>query len=275
MFKKALFSLAVLFMLAPQTGLAADVQRTELLRQIDLLTKELVRLQALLTEQQKSQAAFYPSTAETRYTVVDGILVRGREGPRAIHQELFQQLKDVLGEEAVEANIDEFRVGHVRDTSLENYIEGYVELLPGNDMWSLTLRRDGTKPLNEEERELFSELFVHEYAHVLLHNEPAFAATFTNRFWDDSTYRDSARAKRMYEREGYGGLDDALKGRGGAFVSGYALLNPDEDMAESFGAFVERPYPSGTSVLDKKIRLFYTNAAFVREREALRANQNL
>ncbi len=275
MFKKAILGVVLGLILVPNVSLAANVERQALLKQIEVLTKEVARLQALLAERLKDDDTFYSSTAETRYTVVDGQLVRGRAEPRSTHQELFTELKEVIGRSAVEQYIGEFRVGHVRDSSQENYIEGYVEMLSDSNQWVLTLRRDGTKPLNDEERELFKELFVHEYAHILLDAEPTFTAAYTNRFWGDGTYRESARAKRLYERGGYGALEDAHEGLGGQFASGYAMLNPNEDMAETFGLFVEEGYPDGNSTIENKLRFFYADTSLVSERDRLRANLGL
>ncbi len=279
---KKLLLLSILCVLTmPQSSLAAPLgtsERTELLAHIATLTKEVERLKALLSLRISVEAntrVFYPSTSEVRYDVVDGTIERGRVSPNPTHAELFQQFKDTVGKVAADAYISEFRVGHVRDTSLENYIEGFIELKPSSGTWVLTLRRDGTKPLNSEERELFTELFIHEYGHVVAYYEEAFSDAFTNRFWTPATYRASDRVHKVYDKEGYGTLEDSHRGFAGEFVSGYAMLNPDEDIAETFVLFIENPYPKGTSVLDEKVRYFYTNLAMVAARTEIRSNLDL
>lgn len=281
MLKKVALLCLLCVLIVPQSSLAAPVptsERAALLEQIATLTKEVERLKALLSLRVSVEAntrVFYPSTSEIRYNVVNGTLDRGRVTPNPTHVELFEQFKETVGTVAADTYISEFRVGHVRDTALENYIEGYIELVPSSGDWVLSLRRDGSKPLNDEERELFTELFIHEYGHVVAYYEKAFSDSFTNRFWTPATYRASDRVNKLYSREGYGSLEDAYRGFGGEFVSGYAMLNPDEDIAETFVHFIENPYPSGVSVLDQKVRYFYTNPAMVAVRTEIRSNLDL
>ncbi len=279
MLKKTLVSIFVLAMFVPNISFAAPVATAHyqaLLKQIEVLTKEVHRLQAILAERQKDSTVFVPTTSEIQYKVVNGKLTRSVGAkPNPTHQQLFDQLKSVIGSRAVDTYITEYRVGYVRDASLENYIEGYVKLIPEDDTWVLTLRRDGTEPLNNEERKLFNELFVHEYAHVLAHYEAVFSTTFTARFWNTVSYNASKRVNRLYEQNGYGALEDALRGQEASFISGYALLNPDEDIAETFVAFTKQDYPRGNTVLDAKIKFFYTNPTMVKEREQIRKNLGL
>ncbi len=281
MFKNTFLTLAFLILLTPQFSYAAPVrsaERSVLLEQISVLTKEVERLRALLAQKQDNTyrfATFTPSTAEIRYDVTNGVLTRGRGVPNATHEALFKQFKEIIGSEAASRYMSEFRVGHVRDATLDDYIEGYIKLIPEDDTWMLSLKRDGTKPVSKLEHELFEELFIHEYGHVVLYYEEAFSNTFTNRFWDYATYRASERTKGIYEREGYGGLEDAHRGYRDEFVSGYAILNPEEDMAETFVAFIEGEYPTGSDTFDNKVRFFYTNATMVSVREEIRDNIGL
>lgn len=56
------------------------------------------------------------------------------------------------------------------------------------------------------------------------------------------------------------------------FVSEYAASNVIEDLAETFANFVLRPAPSGGSIRDQKIQLFYASPEYVNVRNRIRAN---
>ena len=56
------------------------------------------------------------------------------------------------------------------------------------------------------------------------------------------------------------------------FVSDYATMNSDEDMAETFVEFVRTDKPLGNTLRERKILAFYQNAAFVKERKTIRTN---
>ncbi len=273
------FAIALLFVVlfTPSVSSAAinQTQRSALLAQIVVLQKEVARLQVLLAKVNgSSPSVFYPSTSEVRYKVEDGELTRSTKAvPVPTHQALFDQVTNLLGESVIDTYISEFRVGHVRDTSLENYIEGYIEFLPKENKWLLTVRRDGTKPFNKGERELFEELYIHEYAHLLAYYEEDFTDVFTARFWNEQTKQASAKVNRLYERGGYGALEEVHYDYDDRFVSGYAMLSPDEDIAESFVQFVENPYPRGTETVDEKVRFFYTNPVMVNARTAILKNR--
>lgn len=277
MLRKTLVPLVALLLLIPNVsfGAVTGAERAALIRQVEVLTREVVRLQELLAEKLGS-AGYRANTTDTRYSVVGGRLLRGSGASvDPTHQDLFELLNDVIGSSAVDEYIQEFRVGYVHDASLDDYIEGFVSYQGEDAGWVMKLKRDGTKPLSAEERELFEELFVHEYAHILGFYETEFSSAFAEQFWGTDTYKLSERTERVFERDGYGALDGEYRGHGASFVSGYAMLSPDEDIAETFVAFVERSYPNGLSLVDRKLRFFYTNPTMVRERESIRENLGL
>lgn len=55
------------------------------------------------------------------------------------------------------------------------------------------------------------------------------------------------------------------------FITEYAATNPEEDIAETFTAFVLQKKPQGTTVADQKIAFFYASPDMVTVREAIRA----
>ena len=54
------------------------------------------------------------------------------------------------------------------------------------------------------------------------------------------------------------------------FITETAMMNPNEDFAESFVAFVLKAKPEGSTIQDKKVRLFYLYSELVELRSQIR-----
>ena len=56
------------------------------------------------------------------------------------------------------------------------------------------------------------------------------------------------------------------------FVSDYAALNPEEDFAESFSAFILKEKPTKSTITDQKILFFYEFPEMIKIRDFIRSN---
>ncbi|MCA9382882.1 hypothetical protein KC909_00815 [Candidatus Dojkabacteria bacterium] len=56
------------------------------------------------------------------------------------------------------------------------------------------------------------------------------------------------------------------------FVTDYAAVNPGEDIAESWTAFILKDKPTGSTIADEKIRFFYRFPELVEMRQEIRSN---
>lgn len=281
MLKKSILLVLIVAVLFPSVTLAmTSSERTYLLSQIQILTKEVLRLQAILASQNKTYSPqvagdriYSGRSGSANYIVEAGLIKNGTRNIDTVHQKLFDHFKDVIGHNEAASHIGRFKVEHVFDPKLEDYIEGYVEYIPTDDSWELTVRRDTTKPLTTKELELFTELYIHEYAHVLAYENPDILNDFREDFWTDrQTMSLSAKANRNFDDYGFSVLDEVYKGNFDQFVSGYAMLNADEDFAETFTWFVENDYPVGTDVRSRKIKYFYGQREMISVRDNVRAN---
>ncbi len=130
------------------------------------------------------------------------------------------------------------------------------------------------------------EVIVHETAHIITQNDSqvsskpmkssyatvndefldqyqkdSYLYQFFLRFWSNlyEEYRNSTDPSVFYSK-----YQDQ-------FVSDYAAMVPEEDIAESFRVFVLNDKPTSDSIRDQKVRFFYEYEEFVRWREEIRA----
>lgn len=275
-------ALLLFFFLASTPALAATKTvsyaegkiHAELLLQIKSLLTEVVRLQELLAQRQELssyspyEAVIFPLSFERIYLVEDGVLknTSGANEVRPVDKQLFDLFTSVVGEEAVVDNLKEWRVFKNEISDLG----AFVELIAGTDKWVVGVNRENFVAGDEQIIRAYANLFVHEYAHILLFNKTAFESAFQKQFWLAEDERHANRVQGSSDQ--FSVLSRYYNLNRERFVSDYATLSPQEDMAETFVAFVREDKPTGTTIRDKKINQFYTSASFVKERTRLRSN---
>ncbi len=255
------------------------VPRTESERQqrIVKLLREVLRLQELLAEtiaderagREPYQSVLFTLPIETIYFVSEGKLVPAQgEVLRAVDQEIFTLFREVIGEAAVEKYVAEWRIFNVQNSS----IDAAVESIGDTGKFLVSVNRAGYLDRMLVRRS-FANLFIHEYAHLLFFERPEFVADYTALFWsraDAAHARTVAAAVSSRQNEI---LESYFESNQDRFVSEYATLSPDEDMAEAFVAFVvNAEKPAATSLKNQKIRYFYTEPTFGVIRSNLRDN---
>ncbi len=249
-----------------------------LLLQIKSLLAEVVRLQELLAEQKERSLAsasytpydtvIFPLSFERIYEVKNGTIknTNGETGQRVVDKQLFDLFAAVIGDDAVDEYVKEWRVFKNDNSDLG----AFVELIAGTESWVIGVNRESYSSGDEQLTRAFANLFTHEYAHILLFNETTFETTYKNLFWTAEDQRHSARVQNLNSQ--FSALSRYYDENRSRFVSDYATLSAEEDMAETFVSFVREEKPLGTTIREKKINQFYTSKVFVEARAELRAN---
>lgn len=235
---------------AQAAPLAPTTNREYLLQVIAQLTAEVARLQRLLAERHGGSSSSKPYEAflftrpvEAQYFVQNGKLVPGpRTTPRAVDEQLFDLMVETLGVAAVSTYVKEWRVFHADPTELS----AYVEQIAGTDTYVVNINRADFSVDAERNRDAFRELFVHEYAHMLLLHEAAFVDSYEQTFWTAVDRRFVAKGPGEGERERYFASNQHR------FVSSYATASVDEDMAETFLFAVLKPDTVREGVIQEK-----------------------
>ena len=269
-------------LLAPTSTHAAPASDT-IRSKIDALLAQIEELQALLTAATAASEAsvprrplyestIFPVEPEAAYRIRTGQLVRiDRDLPvRAGDADIFHLFADVLGTSAVERYVDEWRIFY--EESLD--LGGFVEQRADTGEWIVGINRAEFDSDDPAERASFAELFIHEYAHLLVADLPEQLDEFTDRFWRARDHAHSERVAQLSGEQRFDALLTYYDRHEDRFVSDYATLNPDEDFAESFLAFILTDRPSSGTIAEAKVRFFYRSADWQLERARLRANLN-
>lgn len=147
--------------------------------------------------------------------------------------------------------------------------------------------------------EELNHTIIHEFGHILTLNnsqmkenrdeksktytteegttiEKSYLNKFYNKFWK-SIYKEWKKANENTTAENTEEMteDAAYKfyeKHSDSFVTDYAATNPEEDIAESFTAFVLQDKPKGHSIKDKKVLFFYDFEEAVKLRNEIRQN---
>lgn len=260
---------------APLTAAAYTKPRTEAERQELILTllKEVLRLQTKLAKLQSAsgvanrqpyQAVLFDLPVETTYFVDAGVLTPVRGGVvRTVDQDIFNLFVGVLGKRAVTKYVAEWRVYNEPDSD----VDAAVESIGDSERYVVNINRAGytDRPLT---RLSFARLFVHEYSHLLFFARPELATEYADHFWSVADEAHSAAVA--------GGATASLASYYAAntnrFVSEYATMSPDEDMAESFVEFVFTDRPTETLLKNKKVLSYYAEEELLAVRTDLRKN---
>lgn len=93
--------------------------------------------------------------------------------------------------------------------------------------------------------------------------------SFYNLFWVD-IYDEWEKSRRYYDDElYYESLNDFYHKHREMFVTDYAVINPVEDIAESFSFFILSPKPSGDTISERKILFFYDYPELMKLRDEI------
>jgi len=276
---------ALLLTVSVVTPFSADAaalsvhERQKVIAQIEQLLKQIAALQVQLSALRSTalvsddvtvyRSRFFDVPLEAIYRVRDNRLYRldVRGGAvRSVDQQLFTFFQSVIGQEAVTRYVDEFRVfsGDIEELS------AFVETKGRDNEWIVGVNRAEFDITDQLNRESFAELFVHEYAHLLFLEDKDFVEEYRGLFWSGADERHSNAVADTDNR--WVVLEQYFKANSARFVSDYATLNVDEDMAETFQVFVTQPKPQGSSVRDQKVLYFYNSPAMMDVRAMVRSN---
>lgn len=253
-----------------------------LLSQIEKLLVEVARLQTLLNKQTQTTKlvsngtytpytlVLFPISFETILPVKNGKLqsLKSTVPVREVDKQLFELFVSVVGEEAVAKHVSEWRVFNKPKADMS----AFVELIAGTDDWVVGVNREGFLPNDKLTRRSFTDLYLHEYAHILLFNQSEFESSYEKRFWTAADLQQETSLEQSDSKNKFALMGQYYDENPNRFVSQYATLNPDEDRAETFVSFVTEPKPLGGTVREQKILSFYQESVMMTERKTLREN---
>jgi hypothetical protein len=102
--------------------------------------------------------------------------------------------------------------------------------------------------------------------------ENSYLNQYGQRFWTGDVYESWIKVF-LTEEEKDGDRDAAVENfysqYPDQFVSHYAATDPDEDIAESWEAFVMQPKPTGNTIADQKVLFFYEFPELVQQRREI------
>jgi len=258
--------------------ISSEQNRLVLLQQIERLLTEVRRLQSILAERTGVPYAYYtpynsvffPLRFESIYLVQNGqlFLTDKFKGEKPADMQLFDLFTAIVGKGAVEEHVREWRVFENKS----NDLGAFVELMAGTDDWIVGVNRENFSQADTQTIKAFANLFVHEYAHIVLFDKKDMTTKFASSFWTSADTRHANLVAQASERNRFTVLRRYFDDNNTRFVSDYATLSPDEDMAETFVSFVREPKPAGATLRDRKILFYYEYKDFVDLRTELRAN---
>lgn len=207
--------------------------------------------------------------AETEYLVLGGALLRLDKvaEPRKIDQQIFDFLKAVWGEEKVVEKINQFRVFYDTEMNLDAYVETREVLMKKT---IVGVNREWFDLDNSANKQAMARLLVHEYAHILFSERTDLVKKFVAQFWTIADKNREQEFALLSNEIVFSKLDKSFDSS--RFVSSYAALSADEDLAETFVDFVFKARPSGSTIKDQKVRSFYLDRELVKERARLLTN---
>ncbi len=263
--------------ISPERKAALLLELKQLQVKLDGLLQQFARLKAdkpaAVTTAKPQQLEFFDLPFTGIYFISSGKLVRAgsKQEIDPTDQELFTLFKGVVGEEAIRTYFTEWRT--FDDDAGD--LGGFVELVPKVDRWVIGVNQADYFYSGEDSRESYISLFVHEYAHVLLYDKPKLVDSFKKQFW---TKADTVNQKNLERLSGEARFEASLyyyEQNSDRFVSDYATVSTDEDMAETFVTFILEDRAGGLSTAAAKQNFFYTDADMVAVRTELQKNLDL
>ena len=300
-----LFACILLF---PGTSQAQSTQytteieiRIALIEKIIFLIEQIKQLQAILLAQQELEQSASTYTPQTSYTTTGPWLSKISASSPTYQTELYrgqyesiyttkttvttasipnndeqiwQLLIDVVGAPTARTYINEFRIYSDSNAEFDAFIE-LKRLEVGTGDWIFGINDADFDLDNASSRQNLRDLFIHEYAHLLIHYRPAVETLFTNKFWttDDYEHKRDVSSASLSKRDDL--IENYYSKNDQDFISSYATISPEEDFSESFLHFVLLEKPTGVSTSDKKINFLYDYADLVTIRTQIRDRLNL
>lgn len=246
----------------------------QLQSKLDSILQQLAKTSVVTKEPVVSdkpyQLEFFDLSFTGEYFIKNGTIVPTVTGQKvaATDQELFTLFKGVVGETALKQYFKEWRTFNDEEGDLG----GFVELIPKEKRWVIGVNQADVMYAGEDSLEAYVSLFVHEYAHVLLYEKPELVAQYKKQFW---TKADVSNQKKLTRLAGDARFEASLayyEQNSDRFVSDYATVSPDEDMAESFGAFILESRGVGNTTAITKQNFYYSDTDLSKVREMLRKN---
>lgn len=254
--------------------------RVEVTPTLERLKTEVARLQQQLAAMLASEKSakplptgpynlrFFDRSFDSIYRVEGDSVVRIGGRNNSVHgdeKKLFALLVGVAGESALNTYVHEWRVFSDKGTDLG----AFVESIAGTDKWVVGVNRANYDDQDDDSEEAFIELLTHEFAHILLNKESAFAKAFKENFWTEADIAHANRIKKIDFDDRTQELDAYFIKNERRFVSDYATSNVDEDMAETFVEFVFNDRPSNQLVRNQKVLSFYQDPELVAARQGI------
>lgn len=265
--------------------ISSEQHRLELIAELQDLLSQLLVIQKQLEEKRgyassdnsviknrtPYESQFYNFSHRAIYFVDNNELVnsKSREGVGSIDQKLFDLFTAVVGEVAVNKYVDEWRVFNNKNDDLGAYVELMSTTVSGPRNWIVGVNM---ADYDFSATKSFANLFVHEYGHILFYDKPDFVARYKNNFWTTTDVKHSEKINKVDGEERLDLTQDYYEKNSQRFVSDYATVSVDEDMAETFVYFIREDKPPGNTIRDQKIRIFYQEPDLVGVRTKIRAN---
>lgn len=210
-------------------------------------------------------SSFYNGQYDSLYSTLGGTLTLiggGRGGQE--HEEVWDMFTSIVGVSV--GDVSEYRIYSDADANFD----AFVDTVGVRGTWILGVNFYDLDLGRESEREALTDLLIHEYAHMLMHEYPTVATDFNDSFWNSE---DLAHARSVLNASP--SRRDALvsgyyETHSQDFVSEYAATDPLEDVTESFVAFVQgNGWRAGNTKEAQKANFFYAYPAFVQIKERL------
>jgi hypothetical protein len=264
---------------------SSEQYRLELIAQLQDLLSQLLAIQKQLEEKRgyassdnsviknrtPYESQFYNFSHRAIYFVDNNRLINAKsgEGVSDIDQELFVLFKNVVGELAVSKHVDEWRIFNKKNSDLGAYVELMSTTASGPRNWIMGVNTAG---YGYGASKSFANLFIHEYGHILFYDKPDFVTSYKNNFWTVTDIKHAEKARITSDDERFDLNQNYYEKNSLRFVSDYATVGVDEDMAETFVYFIREDKPTGNTIRDQKILAFYQESDLVGVRTQIRAN---
>ncbi|MBP9837048.1 MAG: hypothetical protein KBC78_04425 [Candidatus Pacebacteria bacterium] len=265
--------------------ISSEQHRLELIAELQDLLSQLLVIQKQLEEKRgyssltnlltknrtPYESQFYNFSHRAIYFVDNNKLINSesRGGVGNVDQKLFDLFTAVVGEVEVNKYVDEWRVFDNKNADLGAYVELMPTTASGPRNWIVGVNM---ADYDYSVTKSFANLFVHEYGHILFYDKPDFMTSYKNNFWTTSDVKHSEKINKVDGEERLDLTQDYYEKNSQRFVSDYATVSVDEDMAETFVYFIREDKPLGNTIRDQKIRTFYQEPDLVGVRTKIRAN---
>ncbi len=249
-------------------------------------------------------STFYQSTVDKRigvWQIRNGKLVKNRSNKNDLANYYWKEFNRIFPQELTKKYIK--RIVLMTD-GLDEKTGALVSLNSRNDKWQLEIDVKDVNLTTRNKKRLHESVYtlVHEFGHLLTLNKtqirPTYKGTqdegelyltqegeaykksylnkFVNLFWKGSLLNRWDYIQREYcytEANCVEKLYDLYQNNSSEFLTDYAAESPEEDIVESWTAFVLRPkIKRPRTIAQKKINFFYQFPELVAYRKSIRQN---